>query len=46
LITGIIIATKELEKSTKCNLQITPLATKLLAINIEKENLLNISNVI
>jgi hypothetical protein len=36
LIIGMIIAAKELEKSMICNLQITPLATKLLAINIEK----------
>jgi hypothetical protein len=40
------IVAKELEKSVKCNLQITPLATNLLAINIEKENLLDISNII
>jgi hypothetical protein len=41
-----IIVAKELEKLVKCNLQITPLATKLLTINIEKENLLDISNII
>jgi hypothetical protein len=31
-----IIAAKEFEKSVNYNLQITPLATKLLAINIRK----------